>query len=108
MVIYQTKFDSASINSPAPPAGLRPQTPGRGTCVKILILRQPVGIVQGVALKWYRPGLVYDLPAALAAYLVTEGFGLVEMRSEQRPSPVEPDRRRKPVPPNPPRQTKRQ
>ena len=76
--------------------------------MKILILRQPFGIVQGVALKWYRPGLVYDLPATLAAYLVTEGFGLVEMRSEeQRPSPVEPDRRRKPVPPNPPGQGKR-
>jgi hypothetical protein len=66
-------------------------------CVKILILRQSFGIVQGVALKWYRPGRVYDLPATLAAYLVTEGFGLVEMRSEeQRASPVEPDRRRKP------------
>jgi hypothetical protein len=76
--------------------------------VKILILRQPFGIVQGVALKWYRPGLVYDLPATLAAYLVTEGFGLVEMRSEeQRPSPVDPDRRRKPLPPNSLGQTKR-
>jgi hypothetical protein len=65
--------------------------------VKILILRQPLGIVHGVALKWYRPGLVYDLPASLAAYLVTEGFGMVEMRSEQRgPSPFNPDRRRKP------------
>jgi hypothetical protein len=76
--------------------------------VKILILRQPFGIVQGVALKWYRPGIVYDLPATLAAYLVTEGFGLVEMRSEeQRPSPVDPDRRRKPLRPNPVWQTKR-
>jgi hypothetical protein len=76
--------------------------------VKILILRQPVGIVQGVALKWYRPGIVYDLPATLAAYLVTEGFGMVEMRSEeQRPSPVDPDRRRKPVPPNPVRPSRR-
>jgi hypothetical protein len=70
--------------------------------VKILILRQPYGLVQGVALKWYRPGNVYDLPATLAAYLVTEGFGLVEMRSdEQQPCPVEPDRRRKPVPNSP-------
>jgi hypothetical protein len=69
--------------------------------VKILILRQPYGVVQGVALKWYRPGLVYDLPATLATYLVTEGFGMVEMRSgEQQPCPVESDRRRKPVPPN--------
>jgi hypothetical protein len=66
--------------------------------VKILILRQPFGILHGVALKWYRPGLVYDLPATLAAYLVTEGFGIVEMRSEEkRPLPVEQDRRRKPT-----------
>ena len=107
MVIYEPHFDSASMNSPAPPAGPTTPNAGRGTCVKILILRQPFGIVQGVALKWYRPGIVYDLPATLAAYLVTEGFGMVEMRSEQRPSPVDPDRRRKPVPPNPPRQSRR-
>ena len=70
--------------------------------MKILIQRQPYGIVHGVALKWYRPGLVYDLPATLAAYLVTEGFGMVEMRSEeQRPSPVDPDRRRKTFPNSP-------
>ena len=76
--------------------------------MRILILRQPLGIVQGVALKWYRPGIVYDLPAALAAYLVTEGFGMVEMRSEeQRPSPVEPDRRCTPLRPNPFSQGKR-
>jgi hypothetical protein len=98
MVIYSTQFDSASMNSPAPQPAVRPSTPGRGTCVKILMLRQPCGVLHGVALKWYRPGVVYDLPAALAAYLVTEGFGMVEMRSEQRrPSPVEPDRRRKPA-----------
>jgi hypothetical protein len=86
------------MNSDAPQPAIRLQTPGRGTRVKILILRQPVGIVHGVALKWYRPGLVYDLPATLAAYLVTEGFGIVEMRSrEQRSSTVEHDRRQKPV-----------
>lgn len=72
--------------------------------MKILILRQPYGLVQGVALKWYRPGNVYDLPATLAAYLVTEGFGLVEMRSEeQQPCPVDLDRRRKITPVQRPR-----
>lgn len=60
------------------------------------MLRQPIGTVQGVALKWYRPGQVYDLPAALAEYLVTQGFGLIEMRSdEQRQGSIEGDRRRK-------------
>jgi hypothetical protein len=55
--------------------------------------------VHGVALKWYRPGQVYDLPSALAGYLVTEGFGMFEMRSEQQAQmSVEADRRRKTPP----------
>lgn len=64
--------------------------------MKVRVLRQPIGTVLGVALRWYRPGQVYDLPAALAAYLVTEGFAMVEMRSEdRRPSSIETERRRK-------------
>jgi hypothetical protein len=64
--------------------------------VKIFVLRQSIGTVQGVSLRWYRPGQVYDLPPELAMYLVTEGFAIVEMRSEQSlPIPLEQDRRRK-------------
>jgi hypothetical protein len=64
--------------------------------MRVLMLRQPIGTLQGVALKWYRPGQVYDLPSALASYLVTEGFGLIEMRSEERRlSSFETERRRK-------------
>jgi len=60
------------------------------------MLRQPVGSVQGLSLRWYRQGQVYDLPAALAGYLVTEGFALVEMRTDRDlPSRVDGDRRRK-------------
>ena len=60
------------------------------------MLRQPIGTMQGVSLRFYRPGHVYDLPASLAAYLVTEGFALVEMRSESNMrSTGEQDRRRK-------------
>ena len=51
--------------------------------------------MQGVSLKFYRPGHVYDLPASLAAYLVTEGFAIVEMRSENNMRSVEHDRRRR-------------
>ena len=52
--------------------------------------------MQGVSLRFYRPGHVYDLPAPLAAYLVTEGFAIVEMRSENSMrSTAERDRRRK-------------
>ena len=59
------------------------------------MLRQPVANMQGVSLRWYRPGQVYDLPAALAAYLVTDGFAIVEMRADRNlPGRVEPERRR--------------
>jgi hypothetical protein len=61
------------------------------------MLRQAIGTVQGVSLKWYRPGQVYDLPATLAGYLVTEGFAIVEMRSDNNMrSAAEPERRSKP------------
>lgn len=60
------------------------------------MLRQPIGTVQGVALRYYRPGQVYDLPVTLASYLVTEGYAIVEMRSEQNMNvAIERDRRRK-------------
>ena len=59
------------------------------------MLRQPIGTMQGVSLRFYRPGHVYDLPASLAAYLVTEGFAIVEMRSENNMRTVERDRRRR-------------
>jgi hypothetical protein len=63
--------------------------------MKVRILRQSYGSIHGVSLKWYRPGQVYDLPAALAAYVVTEGLGIVEMRADQQTSrPFYPDRRR--------------
>jgi len=67
--------------------------------LKVFMLRQPVGDVQGVSLRWYRTGQVYDLPAALAAYLVTEGFALVEMRADRDlPNRVDHDRRHKSAP----------
>jgi hypothetical protein len=60
------------------------------------MLRQPIGTMQGVSLKFYRPGNVYDLPASLAAYLVTEGFAIVEMRADSNMRTLgERDRRRK-------------
>ena len=53
------------------------------------------GSVQGVSLRLYRPGQVYDLPAALAAYVVAEGLGIVEMRIDQHVSQTfYPERRR--------------
>jgi hypothetical protein len=62
---------------------------------KVCIVHQPTGMVQGLSLRDYRIGHVYDLPASVAAQLVMEGFAFVEMRRETRPL-HHPDRRRKP------------
>jgi len=62
--------------------------------MKVRILRQSYGSVQGVSLKFYRPGQVYDMPPTLAAYVVAEGLAIVEMRADQNPSkPFYPERR---------------
>ena len=63
--------------------------------MKVRILRQSYGSIHGVSFKWYRPGQVYDLPATLAAYVVAEGLGIVEMRADQQSSQrFYPERRR--------------
>jgi hypothetical protein len=53
--------------------------------MKVRISRRPQGVVQGVSLQHYRPGEVYDLPPALAEYLVMEGFAILEMRDHDKP-----------------------
>lgn len=60
--------------------------------MRVRITRQPLGVVQGMSLKHYRPGEVYELPPSLAEYLVVEDFAIFEMRDRQ--VPVEHDRRR--------------
>lgn len=61
--------------------------------MRVRITRQPVGVIQGMSLKYYRPGEVYELPPLLAEYLVMEDFAIFEMRD--REVPVEHDRRRR-------------
>lgn len=63
--------------------------------MKVRIVRQPTGTIQGLSLHDYNIGHVYDLPASVAAYLVAEGFAFVEMRTETRAA-TDTDRRRKP------------
>ncbi len=53
--------------------------------MKVRITRQPIGVVQGVSLKHYRLGEVYELPPSLAEYLVMEQFAIFEMRDRDRP-----------------------
>jgi hypothetical protein len=65
--------------------------------MRVRITRQPMGIVQGVSLKYYRLGEVYELPPSLAEYLVMERYAIFEMRDRDRPSvPYAEERRRQP------------
>ena len=64
--------------------------------MKVRITRQPFGTVQGVSLKHYRLGEVYELPAALAEYLVMEEYAALEMRDREKARvPVAEERRRR-------------
>jgi hypothetical protein len=57
--------------------------------VKVLIIKRPVGVVDGVDLKRYAPGVVYDVSAVIADYLVLNGFAVTELRSDTRNHPHE-------------------
>jgi len=62
--------------------------------MKIRIVREPHGTVNGSSLSRYRAGEVYDLPAIVADYMVVEGFAIVEMRSNDNPAvPIAVERR---------------
>jgi hypothetical protein len=64
--------------------------------MRVRITRQPPGFIQGLSLKHYRAGEVYELPPALAEYLVMEQFAIFEMRDRDKPAvPAAEDRRRR-------------
>lgn len=44
-------------------------------------MKRPTGTLEGMALKRYVPGEVYDVSPALADFLILEGFARPEMRS---------------------------
>ena len=75
-VIFYAILFSASIIFSAP-------REDNGTLVKVRIIKQPAGILDGLRLHCYRAGEVYDIPPALATVLVAEGFALIEMRRAQ-------------------------
>jgi hypothetical protein len=52
--------------------------------MKVRIVKRPNGTVDGMALKPYVPGEVYDISPALADYLVLQGYAKPEMRSPAR------------------------
>jgi hypothetical protein len=62
--------------------------------MRVKITRQPIGMVQGMSLNYYRPGEVYELPPSLAEYLVMEQYAIVEMRDrDKQHGPVDQERR---------------
>lgn len=64
--------------------------------MRVRITRQPLGMIQGMSLKYYRPGEVYELPPSLAEYLVMENHAIVEMRDPRgRTVWAEEERRRR-------------
>jgi hypothetical protein len=52
--------------------------------VRIRIIRQPSGAVDGISLRDYDMGRRYDLPSSLAQYLMAQGFAFLEMRQSTR------------------------
>ena len=54
--------------------------------MRVRIIREPKGTVDGMSLRYYHTGETYDMPALLAEYLVAEGFASIEMRQHRRSS----------------------
>ena len=62
--------------------------------MKVRIVKRPLEIVDGMGLKPYIPGEVYDISPTLADYLVLQGYAKPEMRSPARVAvKKKPDRR---------------
>lgn len=63
--------------------------------MRVRIVKLPPGVFEGISLRLYRVGSVYEITPTLANYLVAEGYGEIELRGD-RPSHVPPvDRRKK-------------
>ena len=63
--------------------------------MKVLIVRQPTGSLEGLSLRAYHVGEVYDIAPSVAENLVAEGFAIVEMRNPDTRTPAALERRRK-------------
>ena len=63
--------------------------------MRVRIIRQPTGVIDGVSLHFYHAGEAYDMTPELAEYLVAEGFASIEMRQRQRSSRLRDNDRRR-------------
>jgi hypothetical protein len=63
----------------------------------VKITKQPFGKVEGMELRRYLAGQRYNVSAAVAEYLMLNGFAVVEVRGRQRSARERPiERRRSP------------
>ena len=63
--------------------------------MRIRIVKQPPAVVEGISLRHYRIGQVYESTSALANYLVAEGYAQFELRDDLPPVRPQADRRKK-------------
>ena len=65
--------------------------------MKVKILKQTLGHVNGVSLRHYRANEIYEVPPSIANYLVAQGVALFEMRNrdEHAAAPRGTERRRR-------------
>ena len=61
----------------------------------IRVIRQPIGTVDGVSLRSYKPGRTYELEPSIADYLVLSGYAVIEMRKSARSRRQRPNERRR-------------
>jgi hypothetical protein len=72
--------------------------------VRVRIIRQPVGSIDGISLDDFMVGFVYEVSTLLGCYLLADGCGEpVAETFQARVSPVQPTRFLVPAPPATPR-----
>jgi hypothetical protein len=62
--------------------------------VRVRIVKPPPSVFEGISLRLYRVGSVYEITPTLGNYLVAEGYAQIELR-ENRSSDLRPVERRK-------------
>jgi hypothetical protein len=70
---------------------------GRGTSMRVTIIKSPEGDLNGMSAVQWQVGRTYDLSPSIASVLIVEGYARLEMRSEENrrhiPRFSKPDRR---------------
>ena len=63
--------------------------------MRVRIVKQPPSDFEGISLRLYRVGLVYEITPSLANYLVAEGYAQIELREDRQPQLPTVERRKK-------------